>query len=771
MSTDQSIPTRAGYRLLRPWRALLKICEKFFQPHARAVESQRTFPTFTLRAPSETRARAHNNTRDIFSVMRITAYLLCMGLTSFAAHAADAPTENMNSLEAVSFSSLSGNRVQIKFTLAAPASTPLSFSIDNPARIALDFPNTLSKLAQKSQTIGVGVAKSITTVEAKGRTRVVMNLVRLVPYETKVQGNNVFLVLEGGGSNVADSLIAPDPVIVSGNTQARAIDLIDFHRGVKGEGRVVVALSDPSATVDVRKEGGKIVVEFADTRLPERLAQRLDVTDFATPITTVETRPNGRNVRMVVTASGAYEHMAYQTDALFTVEVRAISKEELELQEANKPGYKGEKLSLNFQNIEVRAALQIIADFTGTNLVTADNVNGNLTLRLQNVPWDQALEIILRAKGLAMRQRDNIIMVAPAEEVAAREKQELEARKQIKELEQLHSELIQINYAKASEIAALLKAKENSLLSARGTVTVDERTNNILIQDVSDKLADLRKLITKLDIPVRQVLIESRVVVANNDFSKELGVRFGGTMIKRNGAGIITTSGTGAGTDTTVGSALTNLKNSSSPFPVTLPTFDNRLNVNLPSTGAATKGGRLGFAILGSDYLLDLELSAMQSEGRGEVISSPRVITANQREAMIEQGVEVPYEQATSSGATSVAFKKAVLSLKVKPQITPDDRVIMDLQVNKDSVGEVFNNVPSINTREVQTQVLVSNGETVVLGGIYENTRLNQVDKVPLLGDIPGLGRLFRRTITSDEKVELLIFVTPRIIKDGLGLQ
>lgn len=418
---------------------------------------------------------------------------------------------------------------------------------------------------------------------------------------------------------------------------------------------------------------------------------------------------------------------------------------------------------MNFQNIEVRAVLQIIADFTGMNMVTSDAVQGSVTLRLQNVPWDQALDIVLRSKGLAMRQIGNVIMVAPAVEIAAREKQEFESHKQLQELAPLYSDMIQVNYAKATEIAALLKAKENSMLSERGNVTVDQRTNTLLIRDTAEKLADIRKLIAKLDVAVRQVLIESRVVVANDDFSRDLGVRMGVTGARSNGQnGVIVGSGTLEGTDTMVGTA---------PLPVSFPLLDNRLNVNLPAASTSGTPGQIALAVLGRDYLLDLELSAMQAEGRGEVISTPRVVTANQNQATIEQGVEIPYLTAASSGATTVQFKKAVLGLTVKPQITPDDRIILDLTVSKDSVGAIFQGVPSVNTRQLGTQVLVSNGETVVLGGIYEQERADNVSKVPFLGDIPLLGALFRQSAKLDKKNELLIFVTPKILKESLTMR
>ncbi len=684
-------------------------------------------------------------------------------------------------LQDISASSLSGNRVQIKLTMSGTPVQPLSFTIDNPARIALDFPGTSVSLPKNTQTVGLGVVSSINAVQAKGRTRVVLNLVQLVPYETRIEGNSVYLTLDGAAGSGATAIGTNDSATnppLSGGLRPTALpsggdtlNNIDFRRGDKGEGRIVVSLSDPSISVNIRAEGGKIIADFANTTLPERLERSLDVSDFATPVKTVDTSTKGKNVRMVISPTGEYEHLAYQAGNVFTIEVKPLTKEEQELAKKTKLSYTGEKLSLNFQDIEVRSVLQLIADFTGLNIVTSDSVQGNLTLRLKNVPWDQALAIILQSKGLSMRQTGNVIQIAPAEEIAAREKLELESLKQVTELAPLRSELIRINYAKAADLAALLKAKENSLLSARGNVTIDERTNTLLIQDTADKLAEIRQLITTLDTPQRQVQIESRIVVANNDFSKNLGVRFGVTGVRGQGDGIITSTGSAAGTGGIINDALDNLKNTGQPFPVGAPPQDQRFNVNLPVSSPA---GRIALGILGANFLLDLELSALQAEGRGEVISNPRVITSNQKEALIEQGTEIPFLEATSSGAATVTFKKAVLSLKVTPQITPDDRIIMDLTVTQDTVGKTIllfgSAVPSINTRQVTTQVLINNGETVVLGGVYEQTSSNASERVPFFGDLPVVGALFRQTRKTDNKSELLIFVTPKIINDTLSL-
>lgn len=662
------------------------------------------------------------------------------GLLGFGAAAVAA-----NSLEDIDVASLPGDRIQVTLVMKEPTQEPLSFTIDNPARIALDFPDTTTNLERRSRTIGIGMARSITAVEARGRTRVVLNLAQMVPYETRVSGNKVFLTLDSSGAaptTVAEAL--------PGDEQ-HAVQDVDFRRGPEGQGRIIVTLSDPSVPVDMRQEGEDIIVEFLNTDLPQRLERRLDVVDFATPVQTIDTLSRNGATRMVISPSGEYDHLAYQSENVYTVEVKPITKAEKEAAQREKIGYTGERLSLNFQNIEVRAVLQLLADFTGLNIVVSDSVQGSLTLRLKNVPWDQAMDIILKTKGLAMRKTGNVILVAPSEELAAREKLELEAQKQIKELEPLRTEWFQINYAKASDLSALIKSQENSLLSPRGNITLDQRTNTLMIQDTPSQLEEIRRLITRLDVPVRQVLIESRVVIATDDFSRDLGVRFGvakTTTFNDNhqvwvgGGGI---SGTTPSTST------------------------GDLIVDLPVSEAGATQFGLAVGRIGN-HILQLELSALQAEGRGEIISSPRVITANQKEAVIQQGVEIPYQKATSSGATSVSFKEAVLELRVTPQITPDDRVIMDLTVKKDNpdFANAVLGVPPVNTREVSTQVLVDNGETVVLGGVYERTKEFATTRTPFFSDLPLLGVLFRNKSLTDDKTELLIFVTPKIVKEEL---
>ncbi|MCP4041616.1 MAG: type IV pilus secretin PilQ [Gammaproteobacteria bacterium] len=691
---------------------------------------------------------------------KVVSLLLTAGLINAAAAL---------TLDEISFVSLPGEKVQVKLGLSGPASEPLSFAVDNPARLALDLPGVELNIPRQSQAIGVGMARSITAVEAGGRTRVVLNLIKLIPYEMRVEGQNIYIILEG--------VAAAQGMAFSGGGKSAAgsvhqIENIDFRRGESGEARVIVTLSDPNIVIDSREEGGKLIVDFMNVSLPERLERTLDVMDFATPVSIVDTFAQNSGVRMIVnTTNDLYEQLAYQSDNLFTLEVKPLTKEEAAAVKKTK-GYTGERLSLNFQDIEVRAILQLLADFTGFNLVASDSVGGNLTLRLKNVPSDQAMEIILRARGLGMRKSGNVVMVAPSEELAAREKLELEAAQQVEELSPLRTEFVQVNYAKAADIAGLLKAKENSLLSERGNVTTDDRTNTLLVRDTADNLDMVRKMIATLDIPVRQVLIESRIVIADDNFTKDIGVKFGYSHNSINnglfndpdnfawaggrepGDVVSEPWGTGAG--------------GAAPFAFGTDGMENYL-VDLP---AAATGGSLGLAIgkIGT-WLLQLELSAMQVEGRGEVISNPRVITANQHEARIEQGTEIPYQEASSSGATSVSFKKAVISLAVTPQITPDDNIIMDLNVTKDSVGTVYGGIPSIDTKQVSTQVLVRNGETVVLGGVYEQTTRDDVRRVPFFSDLPFVGFLFKNSAVRNEKNELLVFVTPKIIKEELAVR
>ncbi len=664
------------------------------------------------------------------------------------------------SLDDVSYSALPGDKVQLTLQFSeALQEEPVNFTIDNPARIAIDLPNVSLNLKEKSQTIGIGMAHSVAAVEAAGRTRVVVNLVSSTSYDIRLQGNLVLVTLGAGTPSMDNMSSAESGGAASGTA---SIENIDFRRGDGGEGRIIVKLSDPSINVNLGLESGQIVVDFISTNLPSELDRRLDVIDFATPVKEVDTSAYAGGTRMLIsTINEQYDHLAYQSEDVFTIEVRPLSKEEQEEVKKKKFGYTGERLSLNFQNIEVRAVLQLIADFTGLNLVASDTVGGNVTLRLKNVPWDQALDIILKAKGLGMRQAGNVMMVGPQEEIAAREKLELESARQVEELAPLRTEFVQINYAKAADLAGLIQSGESNLLSDRGNVSIDDRTNTLIIQDVASSLEAIRGMVSKLDIPIRQVMIESRIVNADESFTRDLGVQFGYSkhsdqQAQSNGEFFAAGGGTAPGFRDFGGATAFNRG------------VDDLL-VNLPVAGA-TSGIGLAVGKIGS-YLLQLELSALLAEGRGEDIASPKVITSNQTEAVIESGVEIPFQEASSSGATSVSFKKAVLALRVTPQITPDNRVLLDLNVNQDTRGspDVLG-VPPINTRNVRTQVLVDDGETVVLGGVYSQVDRRSTDRVPFFSELPILGFLFKKNRIENSRTELLIFVTPKIIKEDLKI-
>lgn len=690
--------------------------------------------------------------------------LLVLGIGLLLPQAVSAQAQATRALQAIDFVALEGDRVLLTLTLSEPAPEPVVFTIDKPARLSLDLPDTRIALAERFRKVNVGKARSVAVAEAKGRTRVVVELSQPTQHSVRIDGNRVFLQLDGGGELAAAPQPAQAaPAAVVAPAAPASIANVDFRRGEKGEGRVIITLSDPRTLVDVSDNGGKIVAKFKNTGVADKLLRRLDVLDFATPVKFIDTQRDGINTEVTITpvAAGDFEQVSYQSGNQLTIELQPLTVEKAEERKRLEPQYTGERISLSFQSVDIRSLLQIIADVAGTNMVVSDSVSGEIAMRLQNVPWDQALDIILRTKGLGMRQQGNVMLVAPLTELAERDKVELETDKQKAQLSPLRSELIQINYAKASDIAALLKAGENSFMSDRGRVSVDERTNTLMMLETREKLADVRTLIARLDIPVKQVLIESRIVIANDDFSKELGTRFGVTHLNTIGNSLIGISGSAEGASDTVGV----LADGDG-----LPDFPDNLNINLPASSSA---GRFGLAILGADYMVNLELSALQAEGRGEVVSSPRVITSNGKQATIEQGKEIPYQESASSGATTISFKKAVLSLNVTPQITPDQRIIMDLAVSKDSIGEVVptgngGTAPAIDTRKVTTQVLVDNGQTVVLGGIYEQENRNTVSKIPLLGDIPLLGALFRNRVTDSNKAELLIFITPKLLQEGL---
>ncbi len=699
--------------------------------------------------------------------------LLHGALALLLACAGTAAHGQTNSIEAIDVSPSTGGRVIVKVTLKqAPASPPAGFSVSNPPRIAFDFLNTANALGRNAQDVNEGDVRSLNVVQAGDRTRLVLNLARASGYDMQVDGRSVLITLQGtaaaaGPSGVTTHFAEPRAV-----DSRHALRDIDFRRGTAGEGRVVVDLSDSAVGIDLKLQGRTIVVDFLNTTVPQNLRRRLDVTDFGTVVQTIDAFAQGSNTRVVIEPRGTWEHTAYQTDTRFIVEVKPQAEDAGRI--ARGGGYTGEKLSLNFQNVEVRAVLQVIADFTGLNIITSDTVGGNLTLRLKDVPWDQALDIILQSKGLDMRKVGNVVWIAPRDELATREKLALEAQQQIVDLEPTRTESFQLNYQKGADFQKLLADPNQRILSKRGSAVVDARTNTVFVQDTPTRLEEVRKLLRKVDVPVRQVMIESRIVEATDTFGRNLGVRLG--LHDLTGTGNAIGSQNGVKLRAVPGGTLTpDVASHTGQLDTTPPpAFEDSLSVNLPVPGLAGAGpGVFSVALFreGSAKFLNLELTALQADGKGKIISSPRVITADQVEATIEQGTEIPYQQATSSGATSVSFKKATLSLKVKPQITPDDNVIMNLNVHKDSVGQNTLAGPSIDTKQIVTEVLVENGGTVVIGGIYTQTENSQTNKVPVLGDLPFVGWMFKQNLKTDNRSELLIFITPRIIKDGLTLR
>ncbi len=676
-------------------------------------------------------------------------------------------------MESIEFSSLPGDKTEIRMMFDGVPPDPSGYTIEQPARIALDLEGVRSGLPAKHHPLGSGNARSVTVIEAGDRTRVIVSMSELVAYSARVLGNSLYVLVGQDDTGLISAVpVAGEmggavtslakPALDSGHP---VVQEIDFRRGENGEGRIIVMLSDVGVGVDVSSEGGKIRVKFADTSIPESLQRRLDVTDFATPVLMVDSLPDDGDTLMMVEPSGEYDYLAYQADNVFTLEVKPLTQADRESAE-QAFRFRGEKLSLNFQDIEIRSVLQLIADFTDLNLVASDTVAGRITLRLKNVPWDQALEIIMKTKGLDKRLVGNVLMVAPAAELQAREQLELESRQQMSELAPLRTEFIEVKYASAAEIFNLFKGAEDDgatgegVISSRGSVIVDERTNSIIITDTTDRINEFRQVLDRLDVPVRQVLIEARIVTATSSFGESLGVRWGSLGFQNYDDG--ETFAHFGGSLTTLGE----LKDfqSSEDGTFTYSAEDN-LIVDLGAGGSATT---FAFGVVGEDYLLDMELSALETEGRGEVIARPKVITADKQSASIASGDQIPYQEASSSGATATQFVDAVLGLTVTPRITPDDRIIMDLEVNQDSIGAVFNGVPSIRTNSIQTQVLVNNGETVVLGGVFQTVVSEGTTKTPVLGDLPWVGSLFRQKSKSDDKQELLIFITPRLIRDSL---
>ncbi|TLD46627.1 MAG: Type IV pilus biogenesis and competence protein PilQ [Accumulibacter sp.] len=673
------------------------------------------------------------------------ALSLLVGAATAQEEAAPNAIESMNVIQ-------QGPVVNVKLTFKEPLQAlPASFSVAKPARIALDFPNTVNALGKSSQTYNEGDLKSANIVQAEGRTRVVLNLNKAMSYEASIDGKSLLLAMVPAAK--PDSTQAVEHFAKAHASEVgNSIRDVTFRRGKDGEGRITVDLTDANAGIDIRHEGKNLVVDFVRVNVPPALRRKLDVTDFATPVLAVNTVQKGGDARMTITPRGLWEHNAYQSDTQFVIEVKPIIEDPNKLVQGSRGGYRGEKLSLNFQNVEVRRLLQVIGEFTGMNMVISDSVGGSITLILKDVPWDQALDIIMQQKGLDMRKNGNVILIAPREEIATREKLEFESQAQIGDLEPLQTESFQMNYIKAEAVQKLLLDPKQTLLSKRGSALLDERSNMMFVKDAPGRLAEVRAMIAKVDVPTRQVMIEARIVEAGDSFAKNLGVRLGFTQVFPDGA-------------VRIGGDQTAIRGN----------LNTEAAVNLPATPRSGTAGTFSFLLFNNalTQFLSTEISALESDGRGRVISSPRVMTANGVEALIEQGQEIPYQQATSSGATSVSFRKAVLSLKVKPHITPDGKIAMELDVNKDTPNTRLSTGAgvAIDTKHVKTEVLVENGGTVVIGGIFEQVTRNNVQRIPFLGDLPYIGFLFKNREIIDDKTELLVFITPRIITEHLSLR
>ncbi len=713
----------------------------------------------------------------------------------------------------IQFASLPGDQFEIKLMFSGTPPAPKTYEIGNPARVVMDFPGVGSALSQKKYALGFENARDAVVIADGSRTRLIVNLTESAPFASATDGNTVTLrVGADNSSGIANmSAQATRAAAESGDfsTGGPAITEIDFRRGKDGSGTISIDLSQPSVNVDIDRNSSQITLSFYQTTLPERLDRRLDVVDFATPVQTVDSKQEGSKTVVAIEASGQYDYLAYQADGQYVVNIKPLSDAEI-AEQSKKFAFNGERLTLNFQNIEVRSVLQIIAEFTSLNLVASDTVTGSITLRLDNVPWDQALEIILKAKGLDKRQEGNVLMVAPSAEIAEQERLQVEANKQLQELAPLETAFVRIKYADAREVFELFTAARieagqagggsrdgnatNTILSERGSAIVDERTNTIILTDTEDKINEFRRLIGEIDVPIKQVLIEARIVIANTDFKKELGATWGLAGIDKL-AGNTTSSAFG---DRTLGfsgrrSGLTPGAGVKESFTYSadeierddgidgiagtaddVTTYTRNYDFGLGDSlavdlGVSNPTGSFSLGYLTDNFLIDLELSALESDGFGEIVSQPKVLTGDKQQAVIKSGTEIAYQKATSSGATSIEFKEAVLQLEVTPQITPDNRIIMDLLVSQDSVGAFTpTGEPSIDITQIKTQALVGNGQTLVLGGIFQTEEVKGVDKVPVLGDIPFLGRLFRNDLRNVEKREILIFITPKIIDDNL---
>lgn len=696
---------------------------------------------------------------SLFATMFATVFAALASTQALAAAVTD-----------IEFSSRPGSKFEVRLDFdEAPPTDLRSYTIEKPARIAIDFPDTTSALERRRYSLPYGNATGVLVLESGDRTRLILNLVKLVPYDTRVDGNSLFLTV-GQDADAEYFKQDGDANSIKRRIEAVAdvrstISDLQFQRAPSGEGRLILQLTDPSVDVNVFSESGKVKVEFLDTDIPERLLRRYDVTDFATPVNSVDVNTSDRGTSLTIDTTGDFDYLAYQTDNEYVVSIKPLSKKEAE-DRRNEFTYVGERISLNFQDIEVRAVLQLIADFTELNLVASDTVNGQITLRLKNVPWDQALELVLKTQGLDKRQIGNVLLVAPAAEIAERERQEIEANKQIAELAPLRSEFIRIRYAKAADIVGLFAAGSQdggSLISSRGSIIVENRTNSLIVTETSSKLAEIRDLIDLVDIPIRQVMIESRIVIAQSDLEKELGIQWGGGYLDPDVNGnILSVSGDAVNA--------VNLNNSVINGTQPDLAYPGALLVDLGS-GSATSGFAVGFT--SNNLYLTAELSALEAAGKSEVVSQPKVITGDKQQATIKSGTEIPFQQAAASGATAVQFKEAVLKLDVTPNITPDDRILLDLIINQDSVGDLVPSgqgglIPAIDTTELTTQVLVGNGETVVLGGVFRTESLETMSKVPFFGDIPYVGALFRNENVQNVKTETLIFITPRILADTL---
>jgi type IV pilus assembly protein PilQ len=700
---------------------------------------------------------------NVFCRWFLSCVVFGLSLQSWAAD-----TAPVNNITAIDVSSQTGDKMMVKFTLSEKASVPASFTVNNPPRIALDFPNTSNATGKNSFAVGgSSTLRSVNVVEVSGRTRVVLNMDKVSAYETRIDGNNLFLTLSTVGGNLASSsnvstqfAAAPAAAAATGGL----IKNIDFRRGKNGEGKIVVDLPSNATGIDIRQQGRNLVVDFAKIGLNKDLERRLDVSDFGTPVQKIDASVQGGNARMLIEPKGVWEYSAYQTDNQFVVEVKQIVEDPTKLTQGSKFGYRGDKLSLNFQNVEVRTVLQVIAEFTGMNIITSDTVNGSLTLRLKDVPWDQALDIILQAKGLDQRKNGNVVWIAPRDELALKEKLELESKQFISELEPLRTETFQLRYHNAEAIQRILAegGSTQRLLSRRGSAVIDSRSNILFIQDVPSRLEEIRSILAKIDVPTKQVLIEARIVSAGENFSRELGSKFGiqGQNIKNS-----TKTGVAGNVD----------KSSSLAGGSAVGGADG-LNWSFP-TASSTGGlgtGMLGISVLNPSQgiMVNLELSAMEADGKGKVLSSPRIVTGDQQKAMIEAGVQVPYRTVSTNG-TNVQFKDAVLSLAVTPRITPDGRVLMELEIKKDEPdwARAVAGEPPIDKKLLKTNVLVANGETAILGGVYEQNDKVTTTKVPLLGDLPIIGNLFKHTQKLNDRTELVVFITPKVLDDTMAIR